>query len=65
MKIKYETTKETFKYYNELTVISQRLKKIEKGGNIIIVNQIIRCILYIFTCTLYFYSWQNRTYYFY
>lgn len=48
MKIKYEASKEIFKYYNELTVISQRLKKIEKGGNIIIVNQIIRCILCIF-----------------
>lgn len=37
MKIKYEASRETFKYYNELTVISQRLKKIEKAGNIIIV----------------------------
>ena len=35
MKIKYEASRETFKYYNELTVISQRLKKIEKAGNII------------------------------
>ena len=47
MKIKYEASRETFKYYNELTVISQRLKKIEKAGNIIIVNQIFKCILYI------------------
>ena len=53
MKIKYEASRETFKYYNELTVISQRLKKIEKGGNIIIVNQIIRCILCIFAFTFY------------
>ena len=53
MKIKYEASKEIFKYYNELTVISQRLKKIEKGGNIIIVNQIIRCILCIFAFTFY------------
>ena len=44
MKIKYEASRETFKYYNELTVISQRLKKIEKAGNIIIVNQIFKCI---------------------
>ena len=53
MKIKYEASKEIFKYYNELTVISQRLKKIEKGSNIIIVNQIIRCILCIFAFTFY------------
>lgn len=53
MKIKYEASNEIFKYYNELTVISQRLKKIEKGSNIIIVNQIIRCILCIFAFTFY------------
>lgn len=53
MKIKYEASKEIFKYYNELTVISQRLKKIENGGNIIIVNQIVRCILCIFAFTFY------------
>lgn len=53
MKIKYEAVKDTFKYYNELTVINQRLKKIEKGGNIIIVNQIFKCILYIFVFAFY------------
>ena len=53
MKIKYEASKEIFKYYNELTVISQRLKKIEKAGNIIIVNQIFKCILCIFAFTFY------------
>ena len=53
MKIKYEASRETFKYYNELTVISQRLKKIEKAGNIIIVNQIFKCILYIFVFAFY------------
>ena len=53
MKIKYDASRETFKYYNELTVISQRLKKIEKAGNIIIVNQIFKCILYIFVFAFY------------
>ena len=56
MKIKYEASRETFKYYNELTVISQRLKKIENGGNIIIVNQIFKCILYIFVFAFYIFA---------
>lgn len=56
MKIKYEAVKDTFKYYNELTVINQRLKKIEKGGNIIIVNQIFKCILYIFVFAFYIFA---------
>lgn len=53
MNIKYEAVKDTFKYYNELTVINQRLKKIENGGNIIIFNQIFKCILYMFVFAFY------------
>ena len=63
MKIKYEASRETFKYYNELTVISQRLKKIEKAGNIIIVNQIFKCILYIFVFAFYIFVVDRSIYF--